>query len=79
MQDVELNKKQCIIIKMKQRKYATQRINVGVNIEKLKLIISKLKPLRKKTKNANKYLLGSELKISASLKKFNNKLLHSVV
>lgn len=64
---------------MKQRKYATQRINVGVNIEKLKLIISKLKPLRKKTKNANKYLLGSELKISASLKKFNNKLLHSVV
>ena len=39
------------MIKMKQGKNATQRINVLVNTEKQKLIISKLKRLRKKSNN----------------------------
>ena len=39
------------MIKTKQGKNATQRINVLVNTEKQKLIISKLKRLRKKSNN----------------------------
>lgn len=39
------------MIKMKQGKNATQRINVLVNTEKQKLIISKLKRLPKKSNN----------------------------
>ena len=39
------------MIKMNQGKNATQRINVLVNTEKQKLIISKLKRLPKKSNN----------------------------
>ena len=39
------------MIKMKQGKNATQRIDVLVNTEKQKLIISKLKRLPKKSNN----------------------------
>ena len=39
------------MIKMKQGKNTTQRINVLVNTEKQKLIISKLKRLPKKSNN----------------------------
>ena len=39
------------MIKMKQGKNSTQRINVLVNTEKQKLIISKLKRLPKKSNN----------------------------